>query len=521
MNIELRSANCIFRFSSFLVLVLCCSIALSQTQTIDSLATRLQADLHDTDRVNVLNDLAWKLMYRNPDTSIALSTKALLISDTYGWRKGTALSTGKLGTFNVIKGNHSNALKYYNKALKLFEEQENSADPVIAIASKKGISSNLANMGIVYRIQGNYPKALEQYFKSLKMDEELDSKFGIAANLNNIGGIYYKQGDYPKALEHYFKALKMEKKIGNKGNISINMTNIGVAFRLHGDYPKALEYYFGALRINEEMGNKNGLADNLGNIGTVYFEQKNYTKALEYYFKSLKLNEELGVKSGISHINGNIGAMYIYLEQFEKAEDFLQQALLLSLELGAKEHIRGQYQSISSLYEATDRPAKAFEAYKLYIIYRDSIANEANTKAQTRTEMKYEFEKAELVKKQEEQEASRQEQEATTRRDNLQYSVVLICLLIIGVIIALLGRLSLPERIAEGIIFFSFLILFEFLLVLADPYIENWSGGAPGFKLLFNAGIAALIFPLHSLFEGKLKGRFVKESPNTYGTAKK
>ena len=65
-------------------------------------------------------------------------------------------------------------------------------------------------------------------------------------------------------------------------------------------------------------------------------------------------------------------------------------------------------------------------------------------------------------------------------------------------------------RMAEGIIFFSFLILFEFLLVLADPYIDNWSGGAPGIKLLFNAAVAALIFPLHSLFEKKLKGRLVK-----------
>ena len=67
------------------------------------------------------------------------------------------------------------------------------------------------------------------------------------------------------------------------------------------------------------------------------------------------------------------------------------------------------------------------------------------------------------------------------------------------------------ERMAEGIIFFSFLILFEFLLVLADPYIDRWSSGAPGIKLLFNAGIAALIFPAHAFFESKLKGKLVKK----------
>jgi len=74
-----------------------------------------------------------------------------------------------------------------------------------------------------------------------------------------------------------------------------------------------------------------------------------------------------------------------------------------------------------------------------------------------------------------------------------------------------LGFVKVSPRMAEGIIFFSFLILFEFLLVLADPYIERWSSGAPGIKLLFNAGIAALIFPAHAFFESKMKGRLVKK----------
>ncbi|MFH1321845.1 MAG: hypothetical protein ABII90_14490, partial [Bacteroidota bacterium] len=93
----------------------------------------------------------------------------------------------------------------------------------------------------------------------------------------------------------------------------------------------------------------------------------------------------------------------------------------------------------------------------------------------------------------------------------LQYSVILIALLILSGGVISLGFINVSERMAEGIIFFSFLIFFEFLLVLADPYIENWSGGAPGFKLLFNAVIAAMIFPAHAFFEAKLKGRIVKK----------
>ena len=73
--------------------------------------------------------------------------------------------------------------------------------------------------------------------------------------------------------------------------------------------------------------------------------------------------------------------------------------------------------------------------------------------------------------------------------------------------IVALGRVNIPTRVAEGLIFFTFLLFFEFLLVLLDPQIETYSGGEPAYKLLFNAVLAGLIFPLHSFFESKLKNR--------------
>jgi len=147
---------------------------------------------------------------------------------------------------------------------------------------------------------------------------------------------------------------------------------------------------------------------------------------------------------------------------------------------------------------------------ELQIQMRNSIKNVENQKAAIRQQTKYEFEKAQLLKEQDEKEQARMEAELTARRDNLQYSIVLIGLLVIGIIIAMLGKLSLSTQVAEGLIFFSFLIFFEFLLVLADPYIEMWSSGAPGIKLFFNATIAAFIFPLHAFFENRLKARVLE-----------
>ena len=266
------------------------------------------------------------------------------------------------------------------------------------------------------------------------------------------------------------------------------------------------------MKIYEEIREKSGIATSLNNIGGIYDKQGDIPMALEFFLKSLKIQEEIGEKAGIAYSLNNIGAVELGLGKLTSALNYGMRGLEIAREVGEPELISRNSSLLSKVAKKQGRFQEALEMYELHVLMRDSIKNEETQKAAIRQQTKYEFEKAQLVKEQKEKEAARLEAEVTSRRDNLQYSVVLICLLVIGVMVAMLGKLALPVRMAEGIIFFSFLILFEFLLVLADPYIEGWSGGAPGIKLLFNAGIAALIFPLHAFFESKLKGRLVKKN---------
>jgi len=126
------------------------------------------------------------------------------------------------------------------------------------------------------------------------------------------------------------------------------------------------------------------------------------------------------------------------------------------------------------------------------------------------------MEMAEQERKRLEEEQAQKEAAAKLRRDNLQYSGILIFLVLLFTLVTVvipsrrrrrgISR-NIPPRLIEGMIFFSFLLFFEFTLVLLDPYIEQYSSGAPAIKLGFNALLAALIFPLHSMFENKLKKR--------------
>jgi putative effector of murein hydrolase len=78
-----------------------------------------------------------------------------------------------------------------------------------------------------------------------------------------------------------------------------------------------------------------------------------------------------------------------------------------------------------------------------------------------------------------------------------------------GIVLSL-GFIKVSPTIAEGIIFFAFLILFEFLLVFTEPYLEQYTNGEPIYNLLANAVLALLIFPVHAILEKLLKKRIVQ-----------
>ncbi len=467
---------------TLVILLLSYSVQAQDQRTIDSLNSVIEIAEHDTSVCDAYLSWGEKVYLSNPDTALILWQQAINLAN-YHFQS------------NVTEANKQKYLTI--------------------------LASGLNNVGFIYERQGDIAKGLEYYHESLKIEEALENKKGMATSLNNIAMLYESQEDLNIALEYHQQSLKILQELGEQRMVAISMNNIASIYEDQIDYDtdsikrseyisKALDYYLGSLTLLEVSGKKAEVANSLNNIGYMYYNHGDTAKGLDYHLRSMKMRDEAGDKHGLSMSLHNVGKIYLERGHVAKAKDLAQKSMALAVEIEYPRNIRDAAKLLYNIAKKEANYKEALEMYELHIQMRDSINNEKTQKATIRQQTKYEFEKAQLVKEHDAKEAQRILDEATARRDNLQYSVVLICLLVIGVVVAMLGRLSLPIRMAEGIIFFSFLILFEFLLVLADPYIEAWSGGAPGFKLLFNAGIAALIFPAHAFFEAKLKRRLVK-----------
>jgi hypothetical protein len=100
--------------------------------------------------------------------------------------------------------------------------------------------------------------------------------------------------------------------------------------------------------------------------------------------------------------------------------------------------------------------------------------------------------------------AAEHEKQSTVRRHYLQYTAITIGILTVFVILIMLGSLKVPEWIIRMLGFFSFIFLFEFVILLADNRIHEITHGEPWKVLLIKIFLIAILLPLHHSIEKKV-----------------
>ncbi|TAL59515.1 MAG: tetratricopeptide repeat protein [Bacteroidetes bacterium] len=315
-----------------------------QSIKIDSLLTIINIVKIDSEKVNLLNQLAKELELKgNFDESINYSQEALKLSQSLDFKKGIAIAYNNLGNSNYSKGNLDVALDFHLKALNIRQE----------INDKKGIGDSYNNIGLIQYQLGNYDKALEYYYDDLKISEELKNKRGMAGIYHNIGSVYYDKKEYNKSLEFYFNAVKINKEIKNNKWLGNNYTNIAMTYEMMNDYGNTAKFYKDAIDIYKIINDKDGLTSAYINIGNFYLARKNILEAKENILNALYLAKEINSKSGIYH-------SYFNLANCDTLE--------------------GNYKN-------------AFYHYQLYKMYKDSIYDEESDKRLSEMQTRFETEK--------------------------------------------------------------------------------------------------------------------------------
>lgn len=345
--------------------------------------------------------------------------------------EGDALN--RIGNVFRDNGIQDSAEYFYNEALRVRKK----------INDPKGVAGTINNLGLVYSARGVYSKALEYYFLSLSILEENNDRATQPLPLNNIGIVFWNQGDYAKALEFFFKSLKIKEELNDLKCAAFIYNNIGLVYQQSGDYPKALKYHYESLRLKESQGDKLGMSYSLTNIGDIYQKQGDFVRAMEFYRKSEVLRKEVSNYVGLANLYVSMGKLYRTMNNPVKSFEILNEAKnlyekidersgkancliqlgLTHFEVGAKDEaisyctsgieqakgigaldlVSQGFENLSKIYEKTGKIGQAFDSYKLFIAFRDSLNSIEKSKEIVKIQMQIEFDRLMQKQKQEQE----------------------------------------------------------------------------------------------------------------------
>ncbi|MEO7049059.1 MAG: tetratricopeptide repeat protein [Ferruginibacter sp.] len=408
---------------------------------IDSIKKVLLMQKEDTNKVKTLNTLINFYLYTtNHAEALKTFTIASSIAQKLKDTLGLAKSYYENGMNYEQQTNTPGAINYFYKALQLYEK----------LKRKREMSECLFNIASNNDLEGNYQEALENYTQVLKVDKELRDTINIAFCLNSIGWVNKELGHYAESLKHYFAAVELFEKLGYESLAGTSYSGIS-------DIYLAQRNYSGALRIDSLMlKSAEKIKANLGkfaialanecfasayeiqgdyndSVGNKLIAQKMYTKALKNNLMAYNL-----AGSGYSQAQQglSVGRNYTKLRNFIKARYYLENALNEFKNDGTRDEIREAYQTITTLDSTEGNYKKAFIDYQMYVLYRDSISNEENTKKSLQTKMQYSFDKKTAVAKTEQDKKDADEE----RLKNQQYFTIaaLGFIVLAAIIIALI-----------------------------------------------------------------------------------
>lgn len=492
---------------------------------IDSLKNELKKPIPDTSRILLLIQTGKEFNNNNKESAIYFINRSLLISREKKWLKGLALGNHVLGGIYYDNSDYSNSLLCWKKTLDYHKKDKNN----------QGLAVTLGNIGMIYRKLGNYPLALRHFFESLKKARQTGHKLLEANTLNNLGNTYYNQGDFKLAINYYNLAIKVHEKAGNKKGVASCYGNIGIIYEEKADsalalgdtakadtflYPAAFKHYKKAFDVAKSSGDSLYMATWIGNIANIKKAQaeilllKNkkvsdslFNVSLRDYHLALSIKNRMGEKSLTCIDRGNIGGIYLLQKNYEAAEFYLSAAFKSADSIGFLDVKKNVSKELSGLYGYKNQWKNAFRYLKIFSKAKDSLFNDEKSGEIGQYEAKHEFDLAEMNRRTLELAEKKINEEKRSRKNLLQYSIVLLLLFVLFFLTFLIKNFSTPAWIIELSVFIPFLVLFEFVLVLTEPTIESLAHDEPIWKLLLNVLIAGILFPIHRFFEIKMKRR--------------
>jgi len=330
----------------------------------------------------------------------------------------TASTFECMGVAYNNKGFSDSTLFYYNKALALYQEANDTAHVVI-------IETNLS---LLYKNLGLYERSLEHAFRALAILEHQTPDRTLASCYNTIGAVYAKLKDYTNALLYYRKSLAIRKQIDYTKGIGQSYNNIGEVYISLQQYDSALTNLFRSVEIKKNTGDRNAVGTTLNLIGETYLSQGNVKEAEPYFLESLAIKKEFGERLNQAIALNNLAKVKLLLHDLSAAGNFILEAEDHIRVAGSLDELRKNLELKVQLYQNRSDYKKALHFANELMIVKDSLLDHEKVESLTAMQAQYETEKKEQQISMLEQDKALQHAEIKTKQTWIQGLIAIVTL---------------------------------------------------------------------------------------------
>jgi len=337
------------------------------------------------------------------DSAISLAKKALQLSRQSNYRHGEGMAYDRLGE-TLLRMGQMNEVHQYDSLVMPLAKLLNDTTLIINADNRSGIyftergmikegherfihaldiklekaqsiktAEVYSNLASLFMAVGNKDKAMEWFFKSLRLYELYNNETGQGEAYSNISSVYYLMGKVDDAIDYQKKSIYYRERQNDLPGLVNTQTNIGQLYILKDSFPRALYYLQKAVNSAEQLNSPRLMGTAYSGIASYYSRSKDFKAALSWQTKAIAIFEKADNKPMLSRLYVAAGMTANAANDSLSAVNYYSKALELSRQLANKENISNAYDKLSSFYLGRAQYKDAYDNYRKYITYRDSI----------------------------------------------------------------------------------------------------------------------------------------------------
>jgi len=311
-----------------------------------------------------------------------------------------------IGHIVLQKGGTKESIKIFDEVIKYYEKNNARDDLPKALSAKAQAHFLLGEVSI----------SAECLYKAMSIHEELGNFYGLLINYQNLSSMYNNSDQHQKGLECALKGLELNKNVGSKSVGAALKTNVCDCYVNLSQIENAKTCYQELISYMKEHNLNIDLNEMVANLNRLYTEDDKSVKAFQSYKDIIEIhtsNEayselprillQLGIRIPSMSDSSLTSVGILPQNKYDESNNYLKQGIQVANEHNDVYMRVLLYEKMSQNYEDQKKYAEAYDAYKQYIILKDSLSGDEVQKKITKSEIQYEFDKKELALKYEKQ----------------------------------------------------------------------------------------------------------------------